>query len=331
MSDSIRQFKLWYGIQPKALRLLISINVIAYLMWQLVFIHFQGSNVFFLTKLALNADLPSILTHPWQLLTYAFLHLEPGLGGLLHILFNMLWLLWIGREYEAIFGSQRIIGIYVLGAVGAALVTVGLHALLPGVASFGGIVHGASGAVLALMTMVAIHQPEKRIGLMFIGVVRLIHVVIGFIALDFLFLSAGGTSVSAHWGGVLTGFICGKMLLQGMDPAGSLGRGLMFGGGRAHSGGAHRDGPAHSGSTRGGSTRGGVSTRGGASTLHRMENWLASRQKKSGATIYHMDHTARTEKTSETDINDILDKISSKGYDSLTKEEKERLLKESDS
>ena len=73
---------------------------------------------------------------------------------------------------------------------------------------------------MALMTMVAIHQPDKRIGLMFIGVVRLIHVVIGFMALDILFLSAGGTSVSAHLGGIATGFLFGRILQAGGDPFG---------------------------------------------------------------------------------------------------------------
>lgn len=322
MSDTVGQFKRWYAQQPRALRLLITINVVVYLFWHLLFIHFQVTNVFFLTQLALNANFDSVLFHPWQLLTYSFLHLQPGLGGLLHILFNMLWLLWVGREYEGVYGPQRIVGIYVLGAIGGAVLTIVLHALLPGVSSFGGIVHGASGAVLALMTMVAIHQPEKRIGLMFIGVVRLIHVVIGFIALDFLFLSAGGTSVSAHLGGVLTGFICGKMILQGVDPAGSLGRILVF----RQSGGVYNRSSNQSS---------------GTSMLERMERWLASRnknasssssKKKGHATIYQMDHAKKIEQSpSESDLNRILDKISASGYDSLSKAEKEMLLRESDS
>src|SRR6478609_5886843 len=40
----------------------------------------------------LPASLGTLLTQPWSLLTYMFLH-----DGFFHILFNMLWLFWIGN------------------------------------------------------------------------------------------------------------------------------------------------------------------------------------------------------------------------------------------
>ena len=312
----MNQFKLWYYSQPKALRMLLSVNVVVYLLWQVLFIHFEPTQRFFLSHLALNPSLSNIVTQPWQLITYAFLHLEPGLGGLLHILFNMMWMMWIGKDYEALYGPGRIIGIYVYGAVGGALLTILLHAVFPGVAVFGGIVHGASGAVLGLMALVAIHLPEQRIGLMFIGVVRLIHVVIGFLALDILFLSAGGTSVSAHMGGVLAGFISGKLILSGVN-ATSWGN-VIF-----------SSGPSQSSPDAG--------------VMQRIEHWLATRKNKdrSGfnahntstpkARIYPMNVQDRhPEEKKGHDIDRILDKISETGYDSLSKAEKEALLKEGD-
>jgi len=321
MSNSLGQFKLWYSTQPRALRLLLSINVVVYLLWQVVFIHFEPTQYFFLRHLALNPTFPGVLFEPWQLLTYAFLHLEPGLGGLLHILFNMLWMFWIGKDYERLYGPGRILGVYVFGAVGGALMTIMLHALFPGVGAFGGIVHGASGAVLAIMTTVAIHHPEQRIGLMFIGVVRLIHVVVGFIALDILFLSSGGTSVSAHIGGVAAGLICGKLILGGADPTGwgelFFGAGPSQGSGRSY-GSSGTDQPK-------------------GSFLHQMEGWLAGKadpnKPKKGASqakIYSMDVKSRSKETNdESSVDHILDKISASGYDSLTKQEKEILLRES--
>ncbi len=338
MAASVNQFKLWFYSQPRAIRTLLSINVVVYLIWQLVFIHFESTQVFFLRHLALNPGLQSVLVEPWQLLTYAFLHLDPGLGGLLHILFNMMWMMWIGREYETIYGPGKLIGMYVLGAVGGAFLTVLLHYIFPTVAVFGGIVHGASGAVLAIMTMVAIHQPEQRIGLMFIGVVRLIHVVIGFLALDILFLSAGGTAVSAHWGGVIAGFIGGQMILRGINPTGwadwlfrmdrrrestSTGRGRFAAGGRS--------GP------RANLRVDGSSDPSEGSFLHRVEGWLANRKTQSlgqdkppKAAIYRMDVSARhVEESEDSNIDRILDKISASGYDSLSRKEKEILLKES--
>lgn len=305
-------------MQPAALRLLLTINVAAYLVWQVFLIHFPVTYEFVLRHIALNPSLPGILYEPWQLLTYSFLHLGTGLGGLLHIGFNMLWMFWIGKEYEELYGPGRILGIYILGAAGGALMTVGLHALFPSASFFGGIVHGASGAVMALMTMVAIHQPDKRIGLMFIGVVRLIHVVVGFIALDILFLSAGGTSVSAHLGGIATGFLFGRILHAGGDPFGWSES--LFRAGSRFSGGPHR------GRSGGSSSSGGI--------LDRLEARLAKRTgspaEGDSKSVNVRGAVSEIGKTDESAIDRILDKISATGYDSLTDEEK-RFLVESGS
>ncbi len=322
-----RNFKFWYASQPRALRLLLTINVVVYLLWNLALVYIEPARGFIINHVALNPGWPGILLEPWQLLTYAFLHLSPGFGGLLHILFNMLWMMWIGRDYEELYGPGRIMGVYILGAVGGALLTVALHAVFPSVGPFGGTVHGASGAVLALMTMVAIHQPDKRIGLMFIGVVRLIHVVIGFIALDILFLSAGGTSVSAHLGGVATGFLLGRIARSGSHP--TPWADVFFNRNSGRSG------------------RGSISERGGG-VLQSLEEWLASRSGNSGdngdsgdvrrqrsagpAKIYPMDRGKSPEKsdaTSTSEVDRILDKISATGYDSLTDAEKRTLVESS--
>jgi membrane associated rhomboid family serine protease len=298
---SSNRLVLWYAAQPRALRVLLAINVAMYLAWNLILVYPEATRNFVLEWVALHPDWPGILFAPWQLLSYGFLHLGAGMGGLLHIGFNMLWMFWIGKEYEELYGPGRILGIYVYGAVGGALMTVLLHALFPAVGPFGGTVHGASGAVLALMTMVAVHQPEKRVGLMFIGVVKLIHVVMGFIALDILFLSAGGTSVSAHMGGVLTGFVFGRLARGGHHPAPWA---SVFFGSRS----------------RGGS-------------LQRMEDWLANRKAPtaSGGTarVYRLDTSGESPSAaagSRAEIDRILDKISASGYDSLTAAEKRTLV-----
>lgn len=331
-------FKFWYASRPRALRVLLTINVIVYLLWNLVLVHIGAARSFVIDHVALNPEWPGILFEPWQLLTYGFLHLGAGLGGLLHIGFNMLWMMWIGRDYESLFGPGRILGVYVLGAVGGALLTVVLHALFPTVGPFGGPVQGASGAVLALMTMVAIHQPDKRIGLMFIGVVKLIHVVIGFVALDFLFLSAGGTSVSAHLGGVATGFLLGRIARSGSHP--TPWADWFFGGG----GGSSR-GFGSSGGLRSSGGRGSSGERFGG-ILASMEDWLERRKSgRSGTTsdtgdqsgsrsarIYSMPSSNEPESGSgsSAEVDRILDKISATGYDSLTDAEKRKLIESSE-
>lgn len=290
--NPLLRFRLWYAAQPVAMRTLLAVNVVVYVLWQVVFIHIPATRDLVYQHLALNPSLPGILFEPWQLLTYSFLHLQTGLGGLLHILFNMLWMVWIGRDYEQMRGPGRFLGVYVLGSVGGALVTVLLHAAFPGMGAFGGVVHGASASVLAIMMAVAIEYPNKSIALMFIGVVRLLYVVWGFVALDILFLAGGGTSVSAHLGGILSGYILAR-----------LGPGATNWADAFFSGPPKRSKQKNEG------------------VLAALEARLAG--KKRDATIHHMPERP----TPTPDVDAILDKISESGYDSLTAEEK-RILYE---
>jgi membrane associated rhomboid family serine protease len=57
------------------------------------------------------------LTRPWTIITYAFAH---DLTGILHILFNMLTLYWFGKLFVEYLGSDKLIALYILGALAAA-------------------------------------------------------------------------------------------------------------------------------------------------------------------------------------------------------------------
>jgi membrane associated rhomboid family serine protease len=234
---------------------------------------------------------------PWQLFTYAFLHLGFGLGGLLHIVFNMLWLVWIGQEHEELYGSRQMAWLYGLGAVGGGLLTVILHALFPAVPAFGGYVHGASGAVLAVIAAVATLHPQKRIGLLFLGVWPLRWVLIGFLAFDLLFGLSGGVSVSAHFGGALTGFLFARFSIQG-------------------------------GRSSAKATRSGTSS--SRSLLRTLDDWLGGR--KRGTRLKKVEKISEANIMSETEdgeVDKILDKINEHGYESLSESEKQRLYEAS--
>ncbi len=284
------------------------VNVVVYLAWNLVLVRFELTASFVYNFLALNPTLPGIIYQPWQLITYSFLHLGLGLGGFLHILFNMLWMMWIGRDYEEIYGAPRLFAIYILGGIGGALMTVFLHGVFPSVGVFGGIVHGASGSVLCIMTVAAVINPEKSISLLFIGVVRLIHVVIGFIVLDILFSSAGGASVSAHWGGALTGFIFARAFLGGNDL--SRWANPLFNPGMLS---------------------------GDQSIMRRIDQWIGRRSRgekrdipvhptnSSGSFVKGANQQESNKKSNQSTIDELLDKISEAGYDALTAEERRTL------
>ena len=315
----MNRFQAWYRVQPQALKALLTINVVVYVLWLLVFIHINATAELVWRHLALNPRLPGILFEPWQIVTYSFLHLQTGFWGLIHIGFNMLWLYWIGKEYEEMHGPHRLLSAYIFGAVGGALVTVLLHAMLPGVGAFGGVVHGASGAVLGVITTVAILYPYKTVALIFLGSVRLIYLVIGYLALNLLFLSGGSMSVSAHLGGALFGFLLARGESRGVDLSGWAR--IFF-----RNKGRSRYTTAPSPFRGGGGEK--------ESMFQRLGGWLSSSSstKSDRPARIHTLRTAREEEdesegTGETEVDRILDKISESGYDSLTDKEK-RILYE---
>lgn len=305
----MNRFQQWYSVQPRALRALLTINVVAYVVWLLVLIYIGPARLFVYQHLALNPPLPGILLEPWQLVTYSFLHLQPGFWGMIHIAFNMLWLFWIGKEYEDLHGSHRLFSAYVFGSIGGAVLTVLLHNLFPSFGAFRGIVHGASAAVLGVITTVAVRYPYKSVALLFIGTVRLIWLVIGYLALNLLFLSGGNMSVSAHLGGALFGFLLAKVEGSGVDLSGWA---RLFFPGSSRSAYAPRYGRRDSPGMK-----------------DRLGSWFSSKGTKEPARTARVHPLRSTEpeepRQEDDEIDRILDKISEGGYDSLTEEEKRTL------
>ncbi|MFB6248994.1 MAG: rhomboid family intramembrane serine protease [Salinibacter sp.] len=209
----MNQFQTWYYRQPQALRTIITINVVVYVVAQ--FLHLWPTGFrFVMEHLALHPVFPGILFEPWQLVTYNFMHTSGGLGGLLHVGFNMLWLYWIGKEFERMHGAQQFWTVYLTTGIGGGIMCLLLQPLFPTITGTGVVpVVGASASVLGMLMTVAILYPYKQIGLLFFGVVRLLYVVVGFLIIDaLLMLSTSGTAVAAHWGGALTGFLYAKVV-----------------------------------------------------------------------------------------------------------------------
>jgi membrane associated rhomboid family serine protease len=163
----------------------------------------------FTDALKLNVD-AVLHGQVWRLLTYAFLH-DPGVGlapgGFYwHIIFNLLFLYWFGRDLEAMYGPREFLTFYLVSALVGGLAFLGT-ALLTGSQNC----IGASGAVTAVMVLCALHFPHRTILLFFILPIPL-WVFVAFQVLQdtFLFVNqAAGqgqaiksqVAVSVHLGG----------------------------------------------------------------------------------------------------------------------------------
>lgn len=138
----------------------------------------------------------------WRLLTYGFCH---STGGLLHILFNM-WVLWMfGRLVEPLYGSREFLAFYLLAIVASGLCFLGVDAVTP--------VHlpavGASGGVMAVVILTAMHYPRMTVLVMFVLPVELRWLAIAYVVLDATGMLEGdiGVAHSAHLGGAAFAFL----------------------------------------------------------------------------------------------------------------------------
>jgi membrane associated rhomboid family serine protease len=144
----------------------------------------------------------------WRLVTYAFCH-SPG--DILHIVFNMLFVYWFGKTLEQMYGTREFVMFYFAAALVSGLaffaIALALRDPTPAV--------GASGAVMAIVMLYAIHFPHERIYLFGIIAVPIWLFVLGYLVYDLTpvlqALSGGGRSDgvahSAHLGGLAFGFL----------------------------------------------------------------------------------------------------------------------------
>jgi membrane associated rhomboid family serine protease len=144
----------------------------------------------------------------WRLITYSFCH-DPD--SLLHILFNMLFLLWWGPTLERMYGTREFVLFYLTAALAGGLAFLGLAWLQQDPSPM----IGASGAVMAIMALYAIFFPRDEIYLFFVLRVQIRFVVLAYVIFDLLplldSLSGGGrhdgTAHVAHLGGFAFGFL----------------------------------------------------------------------------------------------------------------------------
>lgn len=148
---------------------------------------------------ALIANGNTILTKPWTLVTYMFLH-----SGLFHILFNMLGLFFFGPLLERQIGSGKFLGLYIGSGIIAAIAQV---LLFPS-----SLLLGASGAVFGILGALTILMPNMRIFVYFIPM-KLVYAVILFAALDLVMMGSGDNIAhAAHLVGLLVGLVFGYLL-----------------------------------------------------------------------------------------------------------------------
>ncbi|WP_151087698.1 rhomboid family protein [Hymenobacter baengnokdamensis] len=244
-------------------------------------------------QLELSSSIPVLLRHPWTLLTYAFMHQD-----FFHILFNMLNLYWFGQIIREYLGDRRLVSLYILGALAGAIFFLLAFNFLPVFQPALGLpVIGASASVTAIIVAAATLLPDYTFMLFILGAVKIKWIAVAVILISLAGINGGNPGGEiTHLGGALLGFLFVKQLKAGRDmgrPVVATGEWLsrLF------------------------------QTRPAMKVTHR-----------SPATVGRPAAAAKAGGPGATppeEVDLILDKISRSGYESLSKEEKQKLFRAS--
>ncbi|MEI6754201.1 MAG: rhomboid family intramembrane serine protease [Paludibacter sp.] len=197
---------------------LIYLNSAIFLVVKLIdilFLLFNSSGSFISSYLAVPSNLPMLAIRFWTPLSYMFYHED-----VLHILFNMIALYWFGKLFLMYFSEKQLVGLYLFGGINGALFYLLAYNIFPFYASMlhGSFLLGASGSIMAVMLAVAFRSPNLEMQMLFIGRVKLIYIAIVYVLVSlFGITSSNGGGQLAHLGGAFAGYIFVVSLRRGTD------------------------------------------------------------------------------------------------------------------
>ena len=260
--------------------------------------------------------------HFYQFFTYMFLH-----GGFTHIFFNMFALWMFGAVIERVWGPRKFIFYYICCGVGAGVaqeLVQYVNYSIEGLAAYqyvnaGGVqmttdayinlwtTIGASGAVYAILLAFGMIFPNERLFIIpFPFPIKAKWLVAGYIVIELVSAMSGpgdGVAHMAHLGGMLFGFLLIRYWQKHPDSSQRFGRSR------------------------------------GQEFFENMKRRYDQRQQDQRNNRMHAEETQRRRETDEEynarkrqnqeEVDAILDKIRKSGYDSLTKEEKQKLFDQS--
>lgn len=201
--------------------LFIGINVLVFLLIQLIavaeflFTGSTGTSKWLTFQMAMPAFLPDLLYKFWTPATYMFGH-----SGLFHILFNMLWLYWLGRIFLDFLNKRQFVFTYLAGGLAGAALFLAVYNTFPVFQSSleGAVLIGASASVMAVIAATATLVPDYTISMLLLGPVKIKYLALVYFILDLIGIAGANPGGSiAHIGGAVLGFIYIKQLRSGND------------------------------------------------------------------------------------------------------------------
>ena len=210
-------------------------------------------------------------------------------SGFFHLFWNMYLLYFSSRLFLNLFSVKIFLNVYFLGVVVGAFTFLFSYALFPAFQNAAPSMIGASAGVMGIFVFICTYSPDQEIRIIFFNL-KLRYLAIGFVLMDIIQIPYGNAGGHlAHLGGAGLGFLYAQRLQNGIDI------GLPFERFIAKTTDLFKKKP----------------------TLRTVHKKKISRKTKS---------TMTSDTLHQKQIDSILDKISTSGYESLSQKEKDYLF-----
>jgi membrane associated rhomboid family serine protease len=293
--------RLTIGQDGNALVMLIAIQLVVFVLFSFIkIIYFfsdgaEGLVLYhrdILSWVMLPSHLPTLLTRPWTIITHFFVH-----DSVWHLLGNMLWLWMFGHIFQDLSGTRKLVPVFIYGALAGALFFLLAYNMIPVLKASQVPALGASAGIMAVAIATTVLAPKFRIFPMLNGGIPLWVITAFYVIMDLAMIPVSNTGGHiAHLAGAGAGFIFMKQLDRGRD---------------------------------------------GSIWINNLFNWVTNlfnpekpkRSKVTKSQLFYKSKVAPYKKTatnlSQQRVDEILDKINQKGYNTLSPEEKDILKRAS--
>lgn len=218
--------RLTVGQDGNALTMLVAINLIVFVILafvKVIYYFHEGAagtatfNRHFFEWITLPADTEKLLARPWTLITHMFVH---DTDSIWHILGNLLWLWAFGYILQDLAGNRKLVPVFIYSALLGALAyllafnLIGpLQERIPTAHAF-----GASAGVMGIAIAATTLSPNYKILTMLNGGIPIWIITVLFLVIDLATIPASNTGGHiAHIAGGFMGFVFILFLKKGHD------------------------------------------------------------------------------------------------------------------
>ena len=198
-------------ILQKIIIIMIIFFVFPYLINTIIFL-FNLSEFSVINLFDVSPNLIDLLYKPWSLITYGFFH-----SDLWHLTGNMIILYLSGSVVLNLFGSERLIKVFVLGILYGSLAYLISYNLFPAFNNIKSSMIGSSAGVMAVFIFLASYSPNYSFRILTFNI-KIIYIASFLVLLDVIQIPSGNSGGHiAHLGGAFSGYFFHKKMIRGDD------------------------------------------------------------------------------------------------------------------